>query len=85
MFFLPEPPCTPVPESLFLYMFPRPFMSPVPASSRPQKDTRSCGGGSASFILPQAGCGHKHTGNPLMASVPCTIISASRKQKPGGG
>lgn len=39
---------------------------------------------SRSFILPQAGCSHRHTGNPLMASVLCMIISASRKQKPGG-
>lgn len=38
---------------------------------------------SHSFILPQAGCIHRHTGNPLMASVLCMIMSASRKQKPG--
>lgn len=38
---------------------------------------------SHSFILPQAGRIHRHTGNPLMASVLCKIMSASRKQKPG--
>lgn len=38
---------------------------------------------SHSFILPQAGRIHRHTGNPLMASVLCMIMSASRKQKPG--
>lgn len=46
---------------------------------------RKAGGaaaGSCSFILPQAGCGHKHTGKPLMASVLCRIMSAIRKQKP---
>lgn len=37
---------------------------------------------SHSFILPQAGRIHRHTGNPLMASVLCKIMSASRKQKP---
>lgn len=38
---------------------------------------------SHSFILPQAGRIHRHTGNPLMASVLCMIMLASRKQKPG--
>lgn len=65
---------------LSISMFPRAFVSPV----FPQKGTRSRGGESRSFIPPQTGCGHKHTGNPLMASVLCTIMSASRKQKPGG-
>lgn len=39
----------------------------------------------SSFILLQAACDHRHTGNPLMASVLWMIMSAIRKQMPGGG
>lgn len=83
---LPETPWTPVSESpcpsclcshiCSCRLGPRPHV--------PQKGRRSRGGGSRFFILPQAGCGHKHTGNPLIASVLCKIMSASRKQKPNG-
>lgn len=65
------PPCASMdPRVLFVFL--------LPHSHLPQKGTRSRGGRSRSFILPQAGCGPKHTGNPLMASVLCKIV---RQQK----
>lgn len=67
-YFLPEPPGTPMRAS----------------SGPPESHVEPVGSGIRSFILPPGSCGHKHTGNPLMASVLCMIMSASRKQKPGG-
>ena len=66
------------------YFLPEPPGTPVSASSGPPKrhvEPRQW----KQFLYSAPGsCGHKHTGNPLMASVLCMIMSASRKQKPGG-
>lgn len=61
------------------YLYPRSLQASISTFLR---KARRVGAKSQSFILPQAGCFHRHTGNPLMASVLCMIMSASRKQKP---
>lgn len=66
------------------YFLPEPPGTPVSASSGPPErhvEPRQW----KQFLYSAPGsCGHKHTGNPLIASVLCMIMSSSRKQKPGG-
>lgn len=66
------------------YVFPEPPGTPASPSSRPpERHVKPRRWKPFLYSVPGS-CGHKHTGNPLMASVLCRIMSASRKQKPNG-